>query len=388
MVVILLSLPRSGVWSQPYIKKPIPVGPSARTAKSWDSTYREFYRREIAEAYRKCGFHNPNWDAEAIKFLDDSLKLEHSSRHSDEIQALCTEGKTLVDAGCNDPMVLLEYGTILSDSGRKSDAASFLESSVEGFKKSSYHKCRARLAPLQLAEIRFTYEHAKEGDNRPLCDLAFEWTIESLRDGSYHAGEQRIALENFCDTSTNDLTTFHNQWSDVLAQLEKKRPTDPYVDRVTRARCHDEMGWAARGGGYAYTVTHEGWKVFRRELGIADTLLKEAWKLHPELPEAPCEMIGIARSQCAPGETPRMWFDRTVAAQMDFMNAYRELMFSMSKMWQNDMEGLYEFGIECAKTERYDTLVPMQLTTALSNLTSRSWRQVILEQPEDHQIHG
>lgn len=87
---------------------------------------------------------------------------------------------------------------------------------------------------------------------RGLCDLALQWTIESFSDGSYQNGEQHIALENFCDDYENDLTIFRNRWADVLAALEKKRPADPYIDRVTRARCHDGIGWDARGGGYAY----------------------------------------------------------------------------------------------------------------------------------------
>ena len=170
-------------------------------------------------------------------------------------------------------------------------------------------------------------------ENRELYDLALRWTVESFSDGSYQNGEQRIALESFCDDYQNHLTIFLDKWSDVLAALEKKRPTDPYINRVTRARCHNGMGWDARGQGFAYTVTEEGWKVFAKEQGIARKLLVEAWKLHPELPQAPYEMIGIARAQPEPGETSRMWFDRTMAAQIDYMSAYSGLMFSMSKIW-------------------------------------------------------
>ena len=75
--------------------------------------------------------------------------------------------------------------------------------------------------------------------------------------------------------------------------------------------------WKARGGGYADTVADKGWQGFREHLAQARKCLTEAWRLRPDLPMAPSRMIYVSLGDSDIGEM-RLWFDRTVAAQLDY----------------------------------------------------------------------
>ena len=90
-----------------------------------------------------------------------------------------------------------------------------------------------------------------------------------------------------------------------------------------------------------------------------------AYETHPERPEAATRLIEVACLGGAPqGETPRLWFDRAVAAQFDWFDAYIEMLIGLDPQNGGTLDGLYEFGLECAATKRYDTQVPFMLVQA------------------------
>ena len=50
------------------------------------------------------------------------------------------------------------------------------------------------------------------------------------------------------------------------------------------ARAHFNLGWKARGGGWASEVTDKGWQGFDAHLTKARSLLLQAWQERPNLP--------------------------------------------------------------------------------------------------------
>lgn len=71
------------------------------------------------------------------------------------------------------------------------------------------------------------------------------------------------------------------------------------------------------------------------------------------------------------GETPRMWFDRAVAAQFDYEPAYDTLLWSLMPRWGGSHEQMYLFGLECLDTGRFDTFVPGRFLDALATIKRR-----------------
>jgi hypothetical protein len=72
-------------------------------------------------------------------------------------------------------------------------------------------------------------------------------------------------------------------------------PESPY-SRLARARAFSSYAWAARGGGFAYTVTPEGWRLMRERLAAAREDLQAAQTRHgDDQPEFWSNTLRIAR---------------------------------------------------------------------------------------------
>jgi hypothetical protein len=59
-----------------------------------------------------------------------------------------------------------------------------------------------------------------------------------------------------------------------------------------------------------------------------------------------------------------------VSKQFDFEPAYRNYLQDLLPRWSGSHEEMYQFGLECASTGRYDTRVPMKLLTALQRIST------------------
>ncbi len=87
----------------------------------------------------------------------------------------------------------------------------------------------------------------------------------------------------------------------------------------------------------------------------------EAWKLAPQFPEAACEMLLLSLGGYVEG-SPRLWLDRTIAAEFDHTTAYTRHRMVLRR---EGAEALIKFGAEAAATRRYDTSVPFELLECL-----------------------
>jgi len=79
-------------------------------------------------------------------------------------------------------------------------------------------------------------------------------------------------------------------------------------------------------------------------------------------------MIAVAMAgEAEPSETPRVWFDRAVAAQFDYYEAYSSLLWSLRPRWLGSHEEMYDFGLECLATTNV-------IESLLSGVVRRSGR--------------
>jgi len=373
-------------WASPdaYIGKPIPTGRNAYTQKQFNESLTAFYNRTLVQAYKSSGKRDPKWDDAAIRFLEDCVRLatDQSKSLGASRAELVAAGKAAVDLGCDDPVVLSVYGMALFNVGKIAESAPILEQSLDWFLNSTQPKCYARFLPYY-----FISAWGKLGKNlsgqgyRDWRDLAVKWIVAALRDGCYQPGEQRIMISTL-QPSFRKLTVA--ELTAISEAVAKEPDIDPYVAKYINGLRYIEIGWAARGHEFADKVTEEGWKGFEENLTKARDLLTEAWKLHPEYPEAPQLMIGIANAgYAAHGDTPRLWFDRAVAAQMDYIPAYDSLFNAFLPRWGGSNDAMYRFGVECLKTHRFDTDVPWEFYSALYQIArDRKWDSTYWKKPE------
>lgn len=147
---------------------------------------------------------------------------------------------------------------------------------------------------------------------------------------------------------------------------QRSEKAQPWLRCMVGGRYFIVQAWHLRGDASAANVTDEGWKGFAENLAKAAAQLKKAHGMLPSAPEAATWMIPIAMAGHEKLST-RDWFDRAVAAQFDYMPAYAKLSWAMLPRWGGSHQEMLDFGEECAKTGRFDTVVPWQMIVVIES---------------------
>ncbi len=362
-----------------YVGKPIPAGPDAYCWRDYLNYKRRWLLRAAVEPYREVGLRNPSWDEAAIKLLEVSSHYFARLPDSPSREQLLEATEPLVASGCNDPLILYFIGAALHENGRPADAEPYLLRAVEGFKKVKYPRGRARFAPVRLAEICQIAGPSRNREFERWLELMYEWTGESAADDSFAEGEERM----FWVSIEGELSPWHTQRAQRLYDAVVGRPgVDPWIENMVAGWCHLKLAWEARGDGWASTVTEEGWLGFGEHMEQAHEHLSKAYELHPEFPEAATHLISVVMAGGGePGETERMWFDRAVAAHLDYMPPYSKLVWALRPRWGGSHGQMYEVGRACLATGRFDTAVPKFLLKVVQDIAIDEGRDDLWQMP-------
>lgn len=321
--------------------------------------------RNGLDAYRRVGMKSPDWDDAVVKLLKTYASWA-SHLPSDGLPAIASQAKALIDKGCKDPMVLLCYGVALDEQGRSRDAEPYLRDAAAGLQQRGYPQIRVFNAATRIARTALQEGGGKDPEAAKYVDLSIKSYVASLSDGSMQPGEQQLYLDYLEHHWRGALA---GKEFDVYKALQRTPKPDPYILKVVGGKYHIAGAWKERGTGWASEVKEEGWQGFEGHLRAARKLLTEAWQSHPEFPEAPAEMITVVGGGSDEGDSEREWFDRVVAAQVDFEDAYNSLLWFLRPRWGGSYEEMYQFGLECLNGGRFDTPAPMYYLIALFNIT-------------------
>jgi len=358
----------------------IPNGPDVRTQKDMHVVLKKFYRRTIVDSYKEHGTHSPKWDKAAIQFLTHyaDSRIPVPCPCAAPPSNLPAECKAVIALGCIDPEVGSCYGILLCGSGKKDEGIRLLRESLSRYEKSAYPKCRMRTVPINL--IYELQEFGNKGISKEelarLRELVFKWTVDSFVDGSYRPGDDEAIIYTVVpEQGDGSEGLFGGRWIDLYAAIQNKAGAFPYASDYIGGYCHISHAWELRGSGYADTVTREGWRGYEKEFGLARKLLTRAWKRNPGLPEAPCEMIEVATGDDrGPDDNLVKWFERSVAAQIDYDPAYMRGRFGQLPRWGGDYPHMYALGVSALMTKRFDTGAPWQFYQTVAEIT--------------HDVHG
>jgi hypothetical protein len=338
--------------------KPITAATNSFTEKDAKQRARAFRVRQYIDGYRQNGRHDTPCDADATRFLDAWLAWEYGgSTNLSDPHPLAD--KLVAQPGCNDPLVLTIAAAACNNRAEK---ARRLQAALDGF-DSSRHKAY----PKFYAAVTLATDYGRQAARVEALDqTALNYLKQALTDGSFLPDDEPVLAEIFINGWGSG---FLERKGEELSTAIKQARGFQWLGLVIEGECHIDLAWKARGSGWADSVTPEGWKGFSDHLSKAHAALNQAWKLHPDRAVAPARMITVAMGESDAADM-RTWFDRAIAAQIDYPRAWKDYRWGLRPRWFGSHEALLALGYQAVDTKRFDTDVPRKLFDCISDVES------------------
>ncbi len=366
---------------QTYAAIPLSEIAATYTETQFQQDREEWYRELFLTEYERAGHRDAKWDTLVTSFLTESarrISVTRFARHRspkfyhDSFDSEHSErGEAILDIGCKDALVqslLVEelvrqqrfedvnvVAAQLKTSENASSYGDFIQFQIAGMLVRS-----GRGAEFRERMTRHFRKALVPSEHNPVeRRILYEEGLTLLAPGFYSVlGQFIVLLENQPDTDEwlrhMILGDFHSRLAlDADALIEFWPPYIDLFDRQPQQALHGHMAH--------YRKAYE--------------LYLSAWRMAPQLPEAPHRLFKMTKEQMpavfVPGvldrlspASPRFWFDQAVAAQCDFRPMYREYRFALLPPPQAQKADwtrygrLVEFGLECVNSERFDTQIP------------------------------
>jgi hypothetical protein len=334
------------------------------------------------DAYEKVGRKDAKWDAKvhaAMPLLVRNWDGDATPAQSRAVYNLLSEA---VAAGCDDPLALYArarmYETAVDRSG--SELIPLHVGAARGMKERGpgYHPLRQTFAYARAAQFLAGAKEDLGDDEKRQVKQWWDLAVDHLEKA---AADPESPVSLLLEVSQLLIKTEMKRTGDrqagldrVFEALSKARPKSPLA-LVVKGEAYTDYAWDARGGGWANTVTPEGWQKMAERLAVAEAALTEAWKMDPEDPEAPTQMINV---ELGPGKgrgVMETWFKRAMAADPNNFRACSHKMYYLEPKWHGSEQAMVAFGRELLAGGNWEARLPFQLIEAHWTLSSYGDKQ-------------
>lgn len=356
-------------------KSSAPSGKNVFTQKEFLKNLFVWQKNLFLKDYAENTTNSSPLDVQVRAFL--TKYAECASADSDkEIWNLAKKmGQDLINTGCSDALVVYAYGSTVYIVDGPESAEPLVRKGLQLLESSNYSAYYRFLATRRLQSLLYDL-HQNYSEAQKLNRLKWEYLAQAASNKAFSNGNQRYYMALFIkEWGLEAGNKLPSGGEEFIRKLEKNKNADPWIRLVAKGTYHITKAWVARGSGWAYEVTKWGWYIFGKELSRARKCLTEAQSLHPEFPEASALMITVSMGSCGKNE-PRVWFNRSVSAQFDYLPAYNSMFWALRPRWGGSHEKMYALGLECLNTKRFDTEVPRYFLNALWTIGSelKEWR--------------
>lgn len=328
-------------------------------------------RKTSIEAYKQVGLKNPKWDEPAVQAITlvaqiwDKVGTPGSDRKAYDLCMLA------INSGCDDPLVLYARARMYDVAIRKNSAEGMrfhVESATAMKEKGArYHPmrqsiCFARAAD-HLARSRKDLTEDEKKAVQEWLDLSVPRLGEAASDPEvpdFHLMEIGELLIGTGMKLTKDRKVGFDK---VYEALTKGRP-DSILPLILKGVTYTHYAWDARGGGYANTVTDDGWKKMAERLDVAEKALTEAWNKNPADPRAPTQMITVELGQGKGRPAMETWWKRAMEADPDNLEACTKKMYYLEPKWHGNPADMLAFGRELLAGGNWEARLPFKLVDA------------------------
>lgn len=342
--------------SQPIVWKTntLTVADVRRTAEA-------YRRRQWIDGYRERGHRVPSCDADALRLLETWNARNYQkdwTPNGPTPEAL--SDKLASHPECDDPLVLTVTAANCLDSF---ESIRRYERALKGFESSNHRAYPKLYAAVMLAKA------LGEAPSRvkTLDETALKYFGQLLTDGSLLPGEQPQFAEIL--VSGWGRAFFDRNSPAISDAVRAAGPAYEWLALILEGERHISESWKARGGGFADTVTKQGWAGFGEHQKEARRSLTAAWQLRPQWVQPAARMVYVALSS-SDGEEMRLWFDRTVAVQLDHPGAWTDMRWGLRPRWHGSLAAMRALGLAAIATKRFDTDVPGKWFDVVRDLES------------------
>jgi len=340
--------------------KPIPSDPAVPKGADFNQLSLKWFTRTVLEPYR----HTAQLDPKVAAFIEEGIEFFSGAGNQLTATGLAREADDLARNGVDDPAFNLVSGVVHQDDTVQ---RACFEKALAKMPGSPYPKFIEFTISANLGKaLSAAHVDPAELEKRDEASLAL--LKEALSTDSFTKEEMSVLRERLASPSGSDLRS--RKADEVQAILDGSTHIEPWVAEFYAGLRDIDLAWKARGGGWANTVTDSGWNGFEKYIALARENLVKAWTANPKDALAATNMITVAMAESESTDTMRSWFDKAVAAQVDCMLAYHQMLWGLRPRWLGSYDQMLQFGQECAATKRYDTCVPYQYIVAVRDVSS------------------
>ena len=325
--------------------------------------------KTLVEPYENAGFANPAWDAPAKLALTEFARARAKVLDDNEPsgQIIAKNAAAAVQAGCKDPMVTYLYIKFAMDQTNSKEAFTHaFVTMARTMNNSPYPPIRKFYAAIRTVDqLFFTY-----GTNSMSIPAVLEiepWVAQNLMTTlqdktmpaveAYEVGKEALKQLNW------DTNNYAHAYSCIEKPLFANWP-DAYSSWLLKGEAYYQMGWNARGGGYATNVSEQGWQVFFNNLAIAGNALTNAWNINSNDERIPIQMIKVAEGAQKHRAEMEAWFNHAMTINPNCYEACEDKLHYLYPQWYGSRADMVSFGRECVASTNWGGIVPLILADA------------------------
>lgn len=376
-VVVALVLPTFGLLLA-LAAEPVPAESKEFLDRDFRKQAEAFIAHTLKESYSRAGKRSPAWDADVRRLFDAAalrtannggLTVFTMAKIPDRKEVLAL-AESVRRAGCDDSLVFALYASHVDSSQWNTEFTKTAVAQLADMQQRKHH-------PIHVAAAARAIMSSGKGGLRPCLDALAESVAAMARQKEYPGIARRI-LYLCARTALSRAPGIEDK---VYAELEHGKNLDPWLTAMlqgdhemaeARRVAHPDI--VARQIGKVAGDPKPHWQAARRHY-------EAAWKLYPNNPEPAGQMMRLIEASDRDNEDAvREWFYHAVGAQFDWDPAY--LAMRQHLVNKRNFDLMHDFGLECLKTERYDTDVPENYLAALDDIELNTRSDVWWRRPE------
>ncbi len=329
----------------------------------------EWNLQTTVEAYRKAGFRGYYWDGPAILALTEFAYSRCGMPDTNEPfgQIIATNANAAIRAGCKDPLVNYLYIRFAMDQANERErfADSFMQMmrTMNGSTYPPVRKFYAAARTMDQTLYTYGYNATNSSNLNEAWSVLEQNLLNTLSDKTVPPEEAYEVAE--LATTLDGGKSLQQMYQRIEPLYFQNWPND-YTAWLLKGEANIRMAWAARGGGYADTVSDNAWKTFKDDLNVADMSLAKAWGMCTNDERIPIQMIKVCEGLQKPRGEMETWFNRAMAINPDSFIACEQKLHYLYPQWYGSREDMVAFGRQCLASTNWGGYVPLMLYQAHS----------------------